>query len=792
MLKWDYSGRVIVLLALIQISTLGFLLWNETRHYQDNLLQLQQAHIREQCELLSDTLSPYLINNDRSRLLDVLSSLRDDGKVRYAGIYNTRHELLASVGTLPALSQRVVDDFSYRYELDERQAAIEYPITAAGQVLGGLQLGYRVGPRHWLNTIGAANASVAALGGVLTLLLFAVTFWPLERRLKRLEHAVHELRDGADEVTIYSSDPVGRVASAINSLVIMLRNRQYQLRAKHDEQQQTSQRLSTLLQDLHAVVWEADPDRGCFSYVSDEAEAMLGHPRKNWLDSEFIDHMIHPSDQTWLREYFHKPSPDHDSFAMELRALNTAQEWRWLRMIGSIEIRTQGPIAVGLLLDVSTEKQNEQHIAYLADHDELTGLINRRRFQERLQDRINFGHSDNDGLALMMVDLERCQFINATFGREAGDQYLRKSIEHIQVALNNEMVVGRLGGDAFGVLLPSADAVLIHQTSTRIFAQLNGQTFNFGNHSVPFTANIGVALYPKHGTSASELLNKADIAVDAAYEQGPNTSHVFIKGRDDNELRKTMQWEQRIRQALKDNAFALFFQPIVNVQTGAIQSYEVLLRLAADGTYIAASHFMPSAESFELAEEIDRWVIMHAVRAWRSNVASVDLTLNINLSGRQLTNLEILEMIHKTLRYYRVDARTITFEMNAGDVVKNPAMARRFIDALHDRGHRFALDNFGEGIISLTDLRDIPADFIKIDSSLMEDLYWNPFNRAVLKAISEVAGTLQIPLVAQAVDDERNIEFLRGFAVPLAQGDLFAPPAPRFHELEKVVIKDSA
>jgi diguanylate cyclase (GGDEF)-like protein len=779
----------------IQALTLGFLVWNgETQHTQ-NRLAVQQLQAQEQSSLLANALAPYLIANDHAALRKILDPLKNNHALRYAGVYDTRLELIASLGSPPSLRQNVPDAVRSVFDLVDGMIAIEAPVIMNETAYGIVQLGYAaIGSETWLTEIGIQNAIVAGLALLLTIIVVTALCLPLGRDLVQLEGGLQALNDGEWETRIHASGPMAGLAVKVNQLIKDIQNNRSQLQASYEKRLQESRRLNAMLRDIHATAWEVDPERAQFSYVSDEAERLLGYPLSLWLSPDFIEKYVHPSDQDWLCEYFADPGTDTESFNMDFRVLNSDQEWRWLRMISSVEIREQGPVPVGLLLDSTEEKHNEQHIAYLADHDALTGLINRRRFKERLQDQINYNDRSGASGALLLLDLDRFKFVNSTFGQDIGDEYLRQTSQYLREATDQATVIGRLGGDEFGIILANADTAESAQFSAKLLSSLNTHEFSQGNHRIPFSGSIGIALFPDQGLKASELLTKADAAMYKAKDQGRNSYHLFTEGPDDEGMQAAMQWNQRIRKALKDDNLRLFFQPIVDLRTGAIRHYECLLRLInEDGSISASEEFIATAEYTGLVDEIDRWVINHAFRIQRNNLSTDHpLSLTLNLSGRHLHNPAILDVIRAATKRFKPEPGSIVFEIHSSDVIGNIEKSAPFIKELKNMGHQLSLDHFGDGVISFQDLIELPISYVKIDGSFIRKMFWSTPDRAIVKAVHETADSLEIQTIAETIEDQRALDILRALGVSMGQGYLFAKPTPRFHTLGKVVIAESA
>lgn len=782
---------LILSVGIIQVLTLALILLNShTQTSAERQARLSDA-VQTQSLFLAGALAPALAANNHSALLDALELLKDDRRWRYAGVYDDSRRLLASLGDLPPLTQPLTQDYQYRYSETGSLLAIEQPITARNRILGLLEIGYAVPPAE--TALLSGNHLIALTGLLLTGVALGIFGWPLRAGLHHIQTVVQALRDGQwqERTDLPALHPLAPLATTLDELAQSVQSGRDRLRSQYDQLLQESRRLGTLLTGLKAIVWEASPEQGWFTYVSPEAEHLLGHPVAAWLTPDFCQKYIHPDDADWLQTFLRYPGRNVDQAGMDFRLYDHAGTCLWLRMISTLEMRDQGPVAVGILLNVTEERNSEQHLAYLSNHDPLTGLVNRSRFQQQLQEAVS--DSQRHGLTgtLLYLDLDQFKFINDTFGHHTGDEYLRQFARHLRDTLTTASVVGRLGGDEFGVIFSETSAEQAATLSQNLIRTLNAQEFRHLGQAVAFSASIGIALFPEHSELAGDLLAKADAAMYNAKDQGRNTYRLFQEQSDAGRMEQKLYWEGNIRAALRDNRFRLYFQPIVELDSGLISHYETLLRmLGEDGKVIAPGAFIGVAERFGLIRDIDRWVVRNAIRVQGlSNRQGRPMSLTINLSGRHLGDAAILDVIERATSEAQADPGRIVFEVTETAAVGSFNEARTFIRALHDRGYRFALDDFGAGFSSFDYLKHLPVDYIKIDGSFVRNLHQNRFDRVFVGTIAEMAKNLGVKAVAEFVENRETVDLLKELGVPLGQGYYFAKPAPRFHELDRVILK---
>ncbi|HJW29272.1 MAG TPA: EAL domain-containing protein, partial [Saprospiraceae bacterium] len=613
----------------------------------------------------------------------------------------------------------------------------------------------------------------------------------IEHSLIHLKKRISALQQRELEyyIPIAGNSVVDDIGRSFNALAAHLRANQQELRGQHEQLRQESRRLNNLLHGINAVIWEVDPNTGHFRYVSDQAVNLLGYSVKEWLDPDFCKKHIHSNDRDLVQGFLTHVPKVPAKHTLDFRIYKKDNEFRWVRMISFVEIRGQGMVLAGLLLDVTEEKLNEERIAYLADHDPLTGLINRRRFQEKLEEQIAYNRRYNVSGTLLFMDLDQFKYINDTYGHHTGDEYLRQVAHHLRSSLRKTDIIGRLGGDEFGIILPNMLDGQASMLGNALLKTLNSKEFIHEGRRTSFNASIGIVQFPKHGDTVSELLAKADSAMYNAKEQGRNTFCIFQKGSSVVYMQEKIHWEERIRHALKENHFQLYFQPIVNIYTGAISHYESLLRMVgADGKIISPVAFISIAERFGLIREIDRWVVINAIRTQGESMQTGrPTTLAINLSGRHFGSPKILELIQETTRNYKADPSSIIFEVTETSAVDNFTEACDFIQTLRKMGYRFALDDFGVGFSSFDYLKHMPVDYIKIDGSFVRNLNNNKVDQIFVKAIADMANGLGVKTIAEFVESYAILETLRELGISLGQGYYFAKPVPIFYKTDHIV-----
>lgn len=766
--------------------TLAAVLGNTWRVQSQLETRLQALAGRERAGLLVRALEPALVQRNAEAARAVLAPLAADPALRYAVAFTPDRRALARLGDAPAADPAVPLPGEYRSTLTDGVLRSELPVlTTTGFLAGFVWIGLVPDAYGQSGGLLLQNAGIVAAGLTLTGLLLLHLSGKLRGGLGHVRRGLEAItrEDYETRVPSLPAGDLARIGEAMNLLAARLGERASTARNQQMQLRQESRRLGAMLRGINAVVWEAEPRSGRFRYVSAEAEAVLGHPPAQWLTADFLTRFCHAADREWAQGFFGHAAASARSHTMDLRMRHRDGSYRWLRLMGSGEQSADGPLLSGLLLDVTEEKLAEQRVAFLADHDSLTGLVNRRRFQELLQTSIDAAREPgaNSG-ALLFLDLDQFKYINDTYGHHTGDEYLRQVTQHLRVPLEPGHVLGRLGGDEFGIILPATDADRAEAICRTLLATLNAQEFIHQGRSTPFPASIGVAHFPQHGVHTSELLANADTAMYEAKANGRNTWCVFEGGGDLARMREKIHWEDRIRTALRENRLMLVFQPIVDLRTGKVVHYESLLRMIGDqGEVIGPNAFIAVAERFGLIRELDRWVVETALATQgASRLRNDPVSLTINLSARHFGSADMLELIRDATHRHRADPGAIVFEVTETAAVENFSAAREFIQALRNAGYRFALDDFGAGFSSFHYLKNLTVDYVKIDGSFVRHLGTDRADRIFVKAIADLAIGLGIRPIAEFVENRATVEHLLELGIPLGQGMYFAPPASEF------------
>jgi diguanylate cyclase (GGDEF)-like protein/PAS domain S-box-containing protein len=454
--------------------------------------------------------------------------------------------------------------------------------------------------------------------------------------------------------------------------------------------------------------------------------------------------------------------------------------------IGAAPLRNEvGDIcgAVLQLNDVTESRGLTRQISYQAAHDALTGLVNRREFERRLQDAVESARSGAANHVLCYLDLDRFKTINDTSGHQAGDSLLRDIAKLVRGGVRDSDTVGRLGGDEFGMLLIGCPLDKARQIADEVCRKIAEHRFVWRDRIFNVGASIGLVEVSREAASVEEVLAAADSACYQAKRQG---GHVTVYSARDEALARQsgeIHWLQLLQSALKEHRFELYCQPIVAAygDGDAGPAMEVLVRLKNDaGEAVSPVDFLQAAERYRLMGLIDRQIVQTTFDALGRGalVLPARRSIGINISGQTLADEQFLEFVVECFDATGANPAQVCFEIAEGAVVANLDQARRFIGVLHGMGCRFALDDFGSGIGAFSSLKSLAVDFLKIDGTFMRNLAGDSVNQAMVTVMIKLARTLNFKVIAEQIEDEASVDAARAIGVDYLQGYALGRPAP--------------
>ena len=438
--------------------------------------------------------------------------------------------------------------------------------------------------------------------------------------------------------------------------------------------------------------------------------------------------------------------------------------------------------AVIVFRDVTEARRVTRELAHHATHDPLTGLVNRREFEQRLAHAVVGSKSRGAQRALCYIDLDRFKIVNDTVGHAAGDELLRQITNLLLENIRDRDTLARLGGDEFGLLLDNCPQDKAVEIAESLVAEVRDHRFVWEGHPFLVGASIGLVEISGAVENVVELMAQADMACYAAKEQGRNRVCLYqMEGCDHLQRHTEMMRAADLSTAVEDERLLLYYQPIVSLlRDEDVVHYELLLRLQNnEGNIILPEAFIPAAERYGSMVALDHWVIRSAFQRYGATFgASREAEISINLSGNSLNDASLLDYVRQEFTTSEIPPQRVCFDISETAAIRNLSQAQRFIHVLKQEGCRFALDDFGTGLSSFAYLKKLPVDYLKIDGGFVREMLENPLDHAMVEAIRTIGHVLGIRIIAECAENEAIITRLRDLGVDYAQGYGLASPLP--------------
>jgi diguanylate cyclase (GGDEF)-like protein/PAS domain S-box-containing protein len=502
------------------------------------------------------------------------------------------------------------------------------------------------------------------------------------------------------------------------------------------------------------------------------------------LEGRSMLSLLHPDD---------RPQHEEESERMLSGQIATARgERRYLHDDGHVVwvsvsttlVRDAGGGALHFLTqaqDVTERRRYEAELRHMADHDALTGLLNRRAFERELERHVDHVARYGPRGAAVLIDVDLFKNVNDTLGHSAGDQLIGKVADALRERLRDGEVIARLGGDEFAVLVPDGGPEDAEATATELLEAI--RAVRISSHSGRLrnvSASIGVAPFDSRRLTGEDVLVNADLAMYEAKEAGRDQVACHVASKDAGRLATRLSWTDVIRDALDEERLVLQAQPIMDVASGDIHQYEMLLRMRDPlGELISPAAFLPVAERYDLIGAIDKWVARRAIQMLGEELKRKNrLVFEVNISGRSTGDPELLELIECELDANGVSPEQVIFEITETTAVGNIPRAQEFAAHLNELGCRFALDDFGAAFASFYYLKHLPFDYLKIDGEFVRSCLDDRTDQLVIQAVVDIARGLGKRTVAEMVGDQPTLELLAQLGVDHAQGYHIGKPAP--------------
>lgn len=524
---------------------------------------------------------------------------------------------------------------------------------------------------------------------------------------------------------------------------------------------------------------------GRFIQVNDALCAITGYTRDELEEMGFAD-LSHPADAGREEEMMRSLlAGEQSTYWMEKRYVDVVGQVVWVSVHATLVRAADGRPQhfLGQIQDVSERVRYEAQLQHMADHDPLTGLLNRRSFERELNQHIAQVQRYGPEGAALVLDIDRFKHINDTLGHNVGDQLIVKVAQSLRTRLRDSDVLARLGGDEFAILLPRGGAAEATRVAESVLSAVRAQSVRTAaGRRRPITASIGIALFSDtERLSAEDVLVNADLAMYDAKEAGRDRAAIYSsQERGVSRMKARITWAERIREALEEDRFTLYAQPIVELSSGEVRQHELLLRMLDErGDAIPPAVFLGIAERFDLMQELDRWVVARAIRHMgEERRRGRDVVFEVNISGSSTGDPELLTIIEHELASNGVDPANLVLEVTETTAVANVPRAQQFAARLAELGCRFALDDFGAGFGSFYYLKHLPFDLLKIDGEFVRSCTSSTTDQLLIRAAVDIARGLGKRTIAEYVGDDDTVALLRELGVDYGQGFHIGKPAP--------------
>lgn len=528
-------------------------------------------------------------------------------------------------------------------------------------------------------------------------------------------------------------------------------------------------RVRTLIERLPSITYRATLGSGGeWSFISRQVEEILGYTVEEWMaDPSIWERRLHPDDVDRVLAEENRCAAAAAPLDVEYRIRKADGQLIWVRDRASVGVHSEtgGMIVEGLITDISEQKAAEEQLRYLADHDELTGLPNRRGFELAADAALAEGLPHGCG-ALVVINIDHLKRVNDTLGRSTGDRVIADVATMLADRVGPDQIFGRLDGDEFALLAPGVGEEEALEQAGGLLATVRARP-----GTAALTASAGVAMIEGDmGVGTADLLTAADIAMHQSKDAGGDRATVFT-----GEDRGRLEWVGHVRKAIDEERLVLFSQPIVDLATGAPWSEELLVRMLdpISGRPITAGEFVPTAERFGLIRKLDHWVVRQALRLVASG-----RRISANISASSIGDRDLTELIAAELQASGADPSLLTFELT--ETAATPAIEalRDFTARVEGLGCGLSLDDVGTGFGSLTYLRHLPFTELKIDMQFVRGMLESNADARIVESLVVIARGLGIRTVAEGVETPELIDPLRELGIDCGQGYHFGRPGP--------------
>jgi len=601
------------------------------------------------------------------------------------------------------------------------------------------------------------------------------------------------LRTRAEKELRLKNEEITAVYEEITASDEELKGNIQELMQKQEALWRSEERYRVVAELTMDIIWEGDFVNKKRHFFSEKVYDILGY--KGWemepLDTWFD--IVHPEDIEWVRKAIKHQMDDRvEVEAFEYRVKCKGGDYKWLLSNTKCEFNKDGVATkvFGAFTDITKLKDQQQKINNLAYYDSVTGLPNRVMLREIVSEEIQNCNKISGNFALIFMDLDNFKFVNDSYGHMTGDKLLVEIGKRLTQSLNENMMAFRLGGDEFIVLIKDIlDKEEVEAYSKDLIESLVNPISIEGN-MFHVTHSSGIVLYPQNGISFDELLKNADTAMYKSKESGKSTYTFYHTSMGDTAMEK-IKMQANLEKALENNEFVLYYQPIVHVGNGEINGIEALIRwIHPQNGLVFPDKFISAAEESGIIIKIGKWVIINACKyaKWIYDSGVTNFYVSVNVSALQLVQKDFTEFVLSTLDNVGLPPELLLIEITESVLMESMDLVIEKLNRLKDNNIKIALDDFGCGYSSLTYLKMLPINTVKIDKSFIEDIKSEDDVKSMTGNIILLAKQLGLNVIGEGVETKQQLDYLKKHGCDMFQGYIVSKPVPEI-EMNKLLKK---
>ncbi len=782
--------KLAIAAVIVEAIMLSLLLLNTSRLLSHSLNEHTESITKEMSPLLGAALSARLFERDHASIVEILSELitDEDKGINYVIIYDNLNEIYAFGGDIDPKQPPGIDK-DIESALGDQRYDISETLTLAGQPVGRMQYGFSLAPylsaKDQLLSQGVAIAffEVFFSAILLTFLGFLLT-----RHIKTLVTATDYISKGdyGYAVDIRGNDEISELARNFNTMRRAIRHRIAQLNESERKLFAEKERALVTLHSIGDAVITTDV-HGNIEYMNPIAESLTAWPLEQAAGQPLqkVFYIVNELNMKPLTDPVKRCINENRVIGMNNHTvlINRRKE-RFSIQDTAAPIRDSSGAILGAVLvfhDVSLARQMARQMDYQAKHDSLTGLLNRKQFEVELVKAFDNACDEHRRHAFCYIDVDQFKVINDTCGHLAGDELLKNIAQKIRETIRDSDLVGRLGGDEFGIIVRNCPLERVVEICENITSHLEAEQFCWQDKCFTIGASIGVAPINSDSHDICSILSAADVACYVAKEKGRGQIHVFEEKDETHKQRLTeMELTSEITEAINQDRLEIHCQKIVDLNDDTSRMhYEALVRMRGkNGELLLPMQFIPAAERYHLISKIDCWMVEKIVEVLENCTCNQDIAVAINLSGQSLADKNFLSRIDACLKQTNLDTSRIYFEITETAAIENLEQAYAFIRHFRKFGIRFLLDDFGSGLSSFGYLKNLEVDFIKIDGSFIRDMHNSPTDIAIVETIHQIGHIMGKKTIAEYIETDDLLSLVSEIGIDYAQGYAIHEPQP--------------